>query len=164
MTPDDEQVRETFAHFGKAVYLAQVLEHAIVNAMVVLRLPHRDKFTKFDIDAFMDRQFENTLGKLLKNLCSEVTLPADLETLLTRALKARNWLCHDYFRERAVEFMTPVGREGMIDELQNTGELLKEADQSLGAVVQPLADRYGLTEAAFQAEYESLKRKLGLDT
>ena len=78
----DEHVREVYAYFGLAVYCGQVLEHGIVNAMVILRLPNRERFTKGDIDAFMDQQFENTLGKLIKNLRAETALPMDLEDLL----------------------------------------------------------------------------------
>src|SRR5437879_2832975 len=107
----DEHIREVYAHFGLAVYCGQLLEHGIVNAMVTLRLPNRDQFTKRDIDAFMDQQFENTLGKLVKDIRAETALPADVEDLLAQALSMRNWLCHDYFRERAVEFMTERGRE-----------------------------------------------------
>ena len=35
---EDEHVKEVYARFGLAVYYAQVLEHALVNAVVVLDL------------------------------------------------------------------------------------------------------------------------------
>jgi hypothetical protein len=159
---DDEHTREVYAYFGLAVYYGQVLEHGIVNAMVVLRLPHRDRFTKGDIDAFMDQQFENTLGKLIKNLRAELTLPSDLEDLLRQALKTRNWLCHDYFRERAIESMTSAGRDKMLAELEDARELLSRADKRLSDVVQPLSDRCGLTEAVLQAEYKAICREQGI--
>src|SRR5205085_11680070 len=149
----DEHVREVYAYFGLAVYCGQVLEHGIVNAMVILRLPNRERFTKGDIDAFMDQQFENTLGKLIKNLRAETALPMDLEDLLKQALKTRNWLCHDYFREWAVDFMTELGRDKMLGELAASRELLERADKRLAAVVQPLAERFGMTEVAFEAAY-----------
>jgi len=158
----DEHVREVYAYFGLAVYCGQVLEHSIVNAMVVLRLPHKDRFTKGDFDAFMNQQFEKTLGKLIKNLHAELSFPPDLEELLRKALKTRNWLCHDYFRERAVEFMLPAGRDKMLVELQEARELLSSAESSLTAIIQPLADRCGMTEAVFQAEYRKLCREQGI--
>jgi hypothetical protein len=49
MDSDDEQTRDVFAHFGLAMYLAQTLEHGIVNALVILRLPEKDKYTRQDI-------------------------------------------------------------------------------------------------------------------
>lgn len=158
----DEHVREVYAYFGLAVYCGQVFEHGIVNSMVVLRLPHKDRFTKGDIDAFMDQQFENTLGKLIKNLRGELPFPPDLEELLRQALETRNWLCHDYFRERAVEFMTPAGRDKMLVELEQARELLSTAEQRLTTVIQPLADRCGMTGGVFQAEYRKLCREQGI--
>ena len=56
----DDLVRDTYAHFGLALYKAQVLESGIVNAMVVARMPDRDRITRREIDSFMDRQLENT--------------------------------------------------------------------------------------------------------
>jgi hypothetical protein len=41
----DEVVRDMYAHVGLAMYQAQVLEHSIVNAMVVARMPERDCIT-----------------------------------------------------------------------------------------------------------------------
>lgn len=64
----DDLVRDTYAHFGLATFKAQVLEHGVVNAMVVARMPDRDRINRRDIDAFMDRQFEHTLGQLLGEL------------------------------------------------------------------------------------------------
>lgn len=161
MTTED-QIREVNAYFGLAVYCGQVLEHGIVNAMVIVRLPNRDRFSKGDIDAFMDGQFENTLGRLIKNLRAELTLPQDLEELLRQALKKRNWLCHDYFRERAAEFMSEPGREKMLLELAEARELLTLADRRLSAVVQPLADRFGITETVIQTAYEAICREEGI--
>lgn len=161
MSPD-EQIREVYARFGLAVYHAQVLEHGIVNAMLVLRLPDQDRFTRRDIDAFMSQQFENTLGKLIKNLRAELPLPLHLEDALRQALKTRNWLCHEYFRERALDFMTEVGRDKMLVELVEASRLLSDADDSLTAVVQPLADRCGLTQEVLDAQLEAYRREQGL--
>jgi hypothetical protein len=36
-----DQIRDTYAHFGLAMYMAQVLEHGLVNAMVIARAFHR---------------------------------------------------------------------------------------------------------------------------
>ena len=86
MKPTEDNVREMYARFGAAVYAGQVLEHGIVNAMVVVQLLKRNKFGSFDIDGFMDQQFKNTLGKLIRNLKEYLVLPSDLEQLLVKAL------------------------------------------------------------------------------
>ena len=110
----DDLVRDTYAHFGLAIFKAQVLEHGVVNAMVVARMPDRNRFDRRDIDAFMDRQFEHTLGQLLYELKKYTSVPDDVSQILAGALSTRNWLAHDYFRERATDFVTDAGCHRMI--------------------------------------------------
>jgi hypothetical protein len=65
MDYDDEQTRDVYAHYGLAMYLAQNLEHGIVNALVILRLPEKERYTRQDIDQLMEGSFQKTLGALL---------------------------------------------------------------------------------------------------
>lgn len=46
---DDEQVRNVYAHFGLAVYFAQVFEFGVVIALVTLRLPQSDMLSVRDL-------------------------------------------------------------------------------------------------------------------
>jgi hypothetical protein len=155
----DEHIRETYAHFGLAVYLAQVLEHGIVNAMVAARLPLRPSFTVADVDALMDKEFENTLGKLIRNLKADVQIPPRLEDLLTTALRKRNWLCHDCWREHAVNFMKWEGRERMMAEFQEAQRLMKEADQALESLVRPMQVASGITQSMVDDIYAEMCRE-----
>ena len=77
---EEEQTRDVYAHFGLALYLAQVLEHGIVNAMVAARLPYRSGVTRGDIDAFMGDQFEKPLGRLIGALGEHIAVPDTLYT------------------------------------------------------------------------------------
>jgi hypothetical protein len=49
MDAADEETREVYARYGLAMYFAQVVEHAIVNLMIALRLPQREALTKEDL-------------------------------------------------------------------------------------------------------------------
>src|SRR6266498_4211671 len=60
----DEETREIYARYGLAMYFAQVVEHAIVNLMVALRLPERGRLTVADIDELMNQAFGMTFGAL----------------------------------------------------------------------------------------------------
>jgi len=148
-------VRETYAHFGLAIFRAQGLEHAIVNAMVVARMPDRARITRNDIDAFMDRHFKQTLGQLMRALNKFVTVPSDVTDVLDRALTRRNWLAHDYFRERAAEFMTNSGCLQMISELQAAQQLFADASGALDDLVRPIREQFGITDAAIASEVEA---------
>jgi len=150
---NEEQIREVYAQFGLAIFLAQVLEHSLVNAMVAGRLAERETLTKPDVDAFMTEQFEKPLGRLISTLSKFVQVPDELAMILREALEERNWLAHHYFRERANMFMTEAGRQAMLDELPQSHQKFERAEEALTAMVRPIRERYGITDAKL-AEYE----------
>ena len=161
---EDDHVKEVYARFGLAVYYAQVLEHGLVNALVVLELiPARraDATTRDEwsatVDAFMDRQFETTMGRMMKTLRSVSEVPNDLDRVLADGLRRRNWLAHDFFRQRAESFMTRVGREHMLREVDECRIVFQDADARLDAAIAPLRQRAGLTEEHIQRLYAEME-------
>jgi len=167
---EGEHVKEVYARFGLAVYSAQVLEHGLVNALVILDLiPSRRHLARShdewgaEVDAFMDRHFDATMGRMIKNLREVTQVDADLEHLLREALSKRNWLAHDFFRERATEFVSPAGREQMLREVDECRDFFKAADERLDAIVGPLRRNAGLTDELLEREYRRLSTKGGHD-
>jgi len=166
---DGEQVKEVYAKFGLAVYFAQVLEHGIVNALVILDLiPSSRHLARSadewgsEVDAFMDRHFQATMGRMMKNLRDITQVDDDLEQLLREALRKRNWLVHDFFRERATEFMSSPGQEQMISEIDGCRDLFESADKRLEATVAPLRRKAGLTDELLAREYERMQKEAQL--
>ena len=160
-TDEDEQIKEVYAHFGLAVYLAQVLEHALVIALVYSDLlPNRTpSTTQAHFDVFMDKHFSTTMGKMIKNLQQFMPIPAELGTLLTESRTKRNWLAHHYFRERADEFMTEKGREKMLIELKDAQTLFEKADELLDEVCRPLREKFGLTDEKIEKHFKEYVEK-----
>lgn len=116
------------------------------------------KAWEVEFDAFMNQQFEQTLGRLIRGLRSATLVPTELEGLLTDALKTRNFLTHHFFRERAEAFMSRDGRETMIHELERAQRLFEAADDKLIETVKPVREKYGLTDERLKpAEEEYLK-------
>jgi hypothetical protein len=85
----------------------------------------------------MDRHFEATMGRMMKNLRDVTPVGTELENLLHDALRRRNWLIHDFFRERATEFMSSSGCEQMLHEVDECRDLFQTADERLETVVAP---------------------------
>ena len=163
---DGEQVKEVYARFGLAVYYAQVLEHGIVNALVILDLipsrrhrAHSADEWGSEIDAFMDRHFQATMGRMMRNLRDLTQVDDNLEQLLSGALCKRNWLVHDFFRLRAKEFMSSPGRDQMLSEVDRCRDLFQSADKRLEATVAPLRREAGLTDELLAREYERMKKE-----
>jgi hypothetical protein len=138
------------------MYNAQLLEHGIVNAMVYAMLPQRNRITRSDVDAFMGRQFDKTLGALLREVKRYVSVSPDLADDLAEALRLRNHLAHEYFRERATLFMTNDGCLKMIEELVSWQGILQQAEHRLSEIVQPIGQRFGITEDVVAAEAERM--------
>ena len=167
---DGEHIKEVYAHFGLAIYLAQVLEHGFVNALVCADLLPRlagpvssKEQWASEFDTFMDGHFEHTLGKLIKIIQNQVAVPAVLEKKLGEALKLRNFLAHGFFRERAVEFASFSGREKMLTELKAAQQQFKRADLELEEVAKPYRLKIGFTDERLAKAYEDFCGEAGIN-
>src|SRR6266702_1436023 len=95
---DGEHHKTVYAHFGLAVYLSQVLEHGLANALLVFDLvPRAGKVATPDtwpqkVDEFYDEHFRKTLGVLIQRMKAIAPVSSELEDILARALEKRNWL------------------------------------------------------------------------
>lgn len=145
---ENEHHKEVYAYAGLALYFAQVLEHGVVNAMIVARMPERERVTRAEISAFEAEQFAKTLGNMLKAMRRYVTVPPEVDTLLSEALHRRNWLAHRFFREFAVHFTSAKGRDEMLAWLQETRSVFQRADKELELITRPICEKYGITEEA----------------
>ena len=158
---EGEHVKEVYARFGLAVYCAQVLEHGLVNALLILalipsrrhRARSRDEW-EAAVDAFMNRHFQTTMGRMMKAIRDVTAVPSDVETLLGDALTRRNWLAHDFFRDRAREFMSIPGREQMLREVDECRACFEAADKRLDEIIRPLRVKAGITDELLAQEYQ----------
>jgi hypothetical protein len=145
---ESDHCKEVYAHAGLALYFAQVLEHSVVNAMLFARMPEYDKVTRAEIDAFLAQQFEKPLGAMLKVMRHYVTVPADVDGLLSEALSKRNWLAHEFFREFAEPFMNAKGRDEMLAWLEDAESVFQRATKALDALTNHIREKYGITNEA----------------
>jgi hypothetical protein len=159
----NELVREVYAHFGLAIYEAQVLEHGLANAMLLARMAAGKLPTLADFDAFLEARFKKTLGSLIKDLSNHIAVDAGLEGMLAAALEKRNWLAHRYFRERSETFMSDRGCATMIAELESAQALFHEADEALEGVTKTFAAKVGVTDARLEAMVAEITRKAQAD-
>jgi hypothetical protein len=167
---DDEheaEVKEVYARFGLALYFAQVLEHGIVNAMVIMSLipekrhlaPSASEWAA-TVDQFMSQKFEKTMGGLIHDLQAHGATPAGLQGSLRDALRKRNWLAHHFFRERASDFMTRSGRSRMLAELDECRDLFHATDSLLEQAVRPVRLTAGLSDEMLADILEKMRAEL----
>ena len=163
LDPESEHIKTVYAHFGLAIYLAQCLEHQIVNSMVVLHLIPNFKWSSrskedwyIEHDTYNEVQFRKTLGQMIQSLMAVTKVPDELEQGLNVCLARRNYLAHHYFRDHAVELMSNHGRESMVAELEREQVLFRETDRSLHNLVAPLYTKYGVTSEKIDASLQEL--------
>ncbi len=148
---DNEQVREVYSRFGLAMFMAQVLEHGIVNALLVLRfLPtmkdHADRSSWEEaFERFYDAELARTFGNMVRALEQTGVLSPDLVERLRAAKVHRDRLAHRFFREHDTDFMTRSGRTKMIAECEELIELFQGIDREVEGIVAPQRTRFGIT-------------------
>lgn len=179
MTYDEgEHVKEVFAHFGRAYYEAGALETGLAIALMQIDFLSgvRDQYladrgksfsrTEYEaeFDRFMENQHAQTLGNLIKRVSALPELSDGLKERLRDAKKRRDFLGHHYFRERAVEFSNRTGRDKMIAELHDDGEMFEAIDRDLYTELSPVRVKIGMTGEKFQKYLAQFYAAHGVDS
>ena len=121
----DTQVRDVYAEYGRAMGVAQLLEHYLVYLIIAAyEHPSSQKLTAEEYDDKLAQLSRKTLGGLISGLKQSFEVPPAFASRLEEALNLRNWLAHHYFADRAEAFQTPDGRSEMIRELDGIGNRL----------------------------------------
>lgn len=139
------QIREVYAKYGLAMYIAQCFETGLVNLLVSLKLKDREKIIKSDIDLFMEKNYEKTLGGLIHSLKKVMKTSENLEADLKELLDIRNYLAHRYFRVKAIDFMKKDGRQRMLSELESIISKLENGDKKIDSIISAIYKQYGIT-------------------
>jgi hypothetical protein len=145
---ESDQIRQVYANYGSAMYYAQVLEHGLVNFVAASRAGHPDKYS----DALWDELFGMTMGRQLQFVFEEAELSDVVIEQLRKALRVRNFLAHDFFRQRAEKLLSFRGRNEMLHELELLREELRDAEAAVSPTTLRLLDRKGVSREMVEAE------------
>lgn len=152
-----EHCKDVYAYFGLAMYRAQCVEQSIVQLLIffdffnehVVNFENHEKW-EVDFDRFDNALSKKTMGRLLGAIKELDVLDSDIESTLSLALKKRNWLAHQYFVDRALDFINEAGRNKMIKELEEAIELFNLVEVTLIPITKAAALKYGLTDEIFK--------------
>ncbi len=172
------EVRETFAYFGRAFYMASVLEVGLVHVLMWgdFMMQARQKYAatdgksfdrkqyEIDFDAYVDRHFAQTMGNVLKRVETFPYLNADIRKRIRDAKVRRDFLAHHYWRERSVEFASQAGRARMRIELEDDTHTFQKLDRDIETSMKLVRHKLGIDDAVFEAQVKRAieKMKLGL--
>jgi hypothetical protein len=157
---DDPQIVEAFARFGRAIYMANVVEMNLVQTLLQVEFltPAREKFIDekgkgFDpktftaeLDAYVEKRSKKTMGTLNLRVSERAEFDEALRKRIMDATLRRNFLAHDYWRSSAEKFMTKAGRDEMIEELSKDTDTFEPLDKDVRLATKPARERLGINE------------------
>ena len=142
LDPESEHIREVYAHFGLAMYMAQCLERGLAVTLATRYGPGPTKISRTQYDELLEKLFSRTLGQLVKEIGRLAELNANERDQLQEALSKRNWLAHRYFWERTIDLVSESGRASMIKELQEATDSFQALDDLFTKKTWPFANSW----------------------
>lgn len=165
---DDPQIVEAFARFGRAIYMANVVEASLVQTLLQVEFltSARDRFVSekgkgldpetfsADLDVYVEKQSKKTMGVLNTKASERPEFDEELRKRLMNATLRRNFLAHHYWRSNAEKFMTKIGRDEMIDELSKDADSFEQLDKDVRLATKPVREKLGINEETLNERVE----------
>jgi hypothetical protein len=164
---DDQQVIEVFARFGRAMYMANVVEDQLVlTLMQVQFMRTKEDFVRaqgkgFDRatieaewNAYEKDQRKKTMGELRNLVKTSADFDEALKKRIDDAKARRDFLAHNYWREQALAMQTKEGREKMIAELTADTETFEKLAGDIREAMEPVRQKLGIKEEKLDALVE----------
>ncbi|KOP67251.1 hypothetical protein AMS62_19855 [Bacillus sp. FJAT-18019] len=156
---ENEHSKEYYAHTGLALYYSQVLEHQLVNMIVLLKRSQGLLPTESDFDTLYERKFSNTMGQLINEIKQLFQLTTDEINELKEILKQRNFIVHDFFKEKIILTFSRTGKDQIINELQEFVERVRNMDSRLVIHSKVTLEKMGITDEILEDEVKKIREE-----
>ncbi len=167
MEPGQEapKLREIYAYLGYAMFLSQSLEGLLNQAIFafvifpakkseIREIAGRQALNEWKefVDSPDERLRRKTLGTLLSKLRDEKILTPDIEQSLKDALFQRNYVAHQFFKDKLASLYSEKGQDEATLFLRRAGGTMKVAIDRLLPLINAEFERYGY-DAAYVEEF-----------
>lgn len=162
---DEDEIRDVYAHFGLAVYVANVLEQAIINCLTLSRLvgamPNVSSAAEWERIHDEEDRLSSALpmGRLIARLRDKLSISDKLSEKLSAALANRNWLVHKFFHARADSFFSSEGRGLMVRELEQIREQFSSAEAALEEETIDIRLKLGISDEKIEEIFSEMVSK-----
>lgn len=113
MTDDDKDINDCFAYFGRTIYMAQTVEKGILNTLI----SSYENLTKTRFDELLAEKSQLTFGQLKREITEKKIFSDEVAEKIEMFHATRDWLAHNYWWDRTVEFSRDDLRYKILDEL-----------------------------------------------
>ncbi|WP_229753282.1 hypothetical protein [Paenibacillus segetis] len=128
---DNHQSRELFTYFGLAVYYSQALEQQLANLIMLMKISQGRMVSEEQFTENFQRKLSSSLGQLVNEIGHHFSFTDEETAQLKTLWKQRNYIVHDYFKQRIHDTFTEAGRALMITELQEFSAQARELEKKL---------------------------------
>lgn len=141
---DSDHSKDVFAYFGLAVYYSQALEQQLANLLMLMKLSQGKIPSEEDFTELYQRKLSSSLGQLVQEIKHYFPFSEQENIQLNEVWKLRNYIVHDYFKERIHETFSPAGRSRMIRELTSFKDQAQALERKLQGYSRELYRTLGL--------------------
>lgn len=149
MTEDEKNIRDCFAYFGRTIYMAQCVEKGIMNSLI----SSYKNITKTRYDELLLEKSQLTLGQLKREIKQKEIFSENVVERIEIFHKKRDWLAHNYWWDRAIEFNQENLRYKIFEELdqltaefESLNEVIEEDNKKFllenGVNIEQLVDEF----------------------
>jgi hypothetical protein len=170
---DDPQLVELFARFGRAFYMANVVEDQLVLTLMQIEFARtKEKFVNAkgkgfdrakiaaDWDAYEKAQREKTMGGLRNLVKASADFDEALKKRVDDAKERRDFLAHHYWKEQAVTMQTKEGRDKMIAELIVDADDFEKLAADIQKAMKAVREKLGVKDEELDAHVEKLMAQM----
>lgn len=151
------------AHFGRAIFYAQILEQQCVNMLAIHELSDKAIFSKNDVEEVFNKYdfSKQTLGSFSKLIAKIYDISLQDIDELNEVIRMRNHYTHNYFRFNDILFCSPSGQLRIIKDCFRFTEKVKNIDFKLDSYTSKYNVAHGITEEKLLSLVQRVKEKWG---
>lgn len=161
LTSHDDRVKEVYAHFGLAIFNAQILEQQAINLIAFCRLSKNRSLSSDEINTLWDSydHGNKTLGMLITEIQQQYKLSDEDYAEFKELLKLRNYITHDYFRHNSGIWYAREGMKRVIKDFCSFIDRRKKFDGKLQEYILQFANEFGYTKEKFEEMLVELEKE-----
>lgn len=141
--PDQHDLTPIYAEFGAAVHDTQVLEFGLVLLMALATRYDNAQFTSDAVKALSSAQAGQTLGELFRAVRKKEYFTSPERKAIHKAIRLRNDLVHRFMVDKVEQFLSPEGRQSLLDETRGIREAVQAADRIIASLIDRYLEEYG---------------------
>lgn len=150
MDEQDYIVREIFAYYGRAMYQAQTIEKGILS--IILMLQHKNGITQSRFDELLYEKSQLTFGQLKRELSELNCFSPNELAKINEFQEKRDFLTHNYWWDRAVEFNVPNLQPTLLVELNSYTNFFNELHELINNLSNSFLEKHKINFIEIQNE------------